>query len=346
MTKQDDRHSFQTLDALRGAAALVVVAHHNNSMFSWRPHHGYLAVDLFFVLSGFVLSYAYQDRLDRGWPTIKFLKARVIRLAPLYLLALLFGFVLAALSGKYAALHLSWAEQLEYFGIGCFLLPIYSLKHPELPMFPYSGVSWTLFLEFLINVVHGFWLRRLSNRVLAGLILLSALLLSASVIHYKNENAGSDWASLLTGGVPRIAFSYLCGMMLFRLWRLRAEGQIARRVSPVFLIFLTGVTLVVPTPHEAITALAMTLIWLPLLVYLSALNEPGELTKVSFGLLGTASYAIYLFHVPFFLAVSMVWSGAKLHPAWAGYVIAFALVLMSLLVDKVYDTPVRSWLKS
>jgi peptidoglycan/LPS O-acetylase OafA/YrhL len=136
MIKQGERHSFQTLDALRGVAALVVVVHHNHPMFTWRPHHGYLAVDLFFVLSGFVLSYAYQDRLDRGWPTIKFLRARLVRLAPLYLLALLFGFFLTILSGRYASLHLSWVEELEYRGMSCLLLPVYSLKHPNMPMFP------------------------------------------------------------------------------------------------------------------------------------------------------------------------------------------------------------------
>jgi hypothetical protein len=62
MTKQKDRHSFQTLDALRGAAALVVVLLHNHPMFSWHPHHGYLAVDLFFVLSGFVLGFGKVPR--------------------------------------------------------------------------------------------------------------------------------------------------------------------------------------------------------------------------------------------------------------------------------------------
>jgi peptidoglycan/LPS O-acetylase OafA/YrhL len=208
-------------------------------------------------------------------------------------------------------------------------------------------VSWTLFLEIGINVVHGFWLRRLGDKVLKGLLLLFALALCASVIHYKNENAGADWGTLLTGGVPRIAFSYFCGMALFRLWRRRSNDLVpALRMPPIVLICLTGVTLVIPTPHEAVVALAITLLWLPLLVYFSAFNEPGEWTKASFGLLGTASYAIYLFHQQLFLAVSMAWSGAEAHPEWAGYVISIALVLLSLLLDKVYDTPVRNWLKS
>src|SRR5579875_2169947 len=82
------RREFHTLNGLRGVAAALVVLVHNPADFPVHPHHAYLAVDLFFVISGFILSYVYGARLAGRWPTAEFLKARLIRLAPLYLLAL------------------------------------------------------------------------------------------------------------------------------------------------------------------------------------------------------------------------------------------------------------------
>ena len=74
---------FLTLDGLRGLAALIVVAVHASEHFgSAGPRFGYLAVDLFFVLSGFVLSYAYDRRFADGMTNRQFMRLRIERLAP------------------------------------------------------------------------------------------------------------------------------------------------------------------------------------------------------------------------------------------------------------------------
>lgn len=61
---------YEILDGLRGVAAMLVVAYHLLETYTANPmeqllNHGYLAVDFFFVLSGFVIGYAYDDRWDR-----------------------------------------------------------------------------------------------------------------------------------------------------------------------------------------------------------------------------------------------------------------------------------------
>lgn len=88
---------YEILDGLRGVAAMIVVAYHLFETYSAGPvhqilNHGYLAVDFFFVLSGFVIGYAYDDRWDRM--SIKgFFKRRLVRLHPMVIMGTLIGAV-------------------------------------------------------------------------------------------------------------------------------------------------------------------------------------------------------------------------------------------------------------
>ena len=86
---------YEILDGLRGVAALLIVAYHLFETYSTGPagqiiNHGYLAVDFFFVLSGFVIGYAYDDRWDR-MTVWSFFKRRVIRLHPMVVYGCAFG---------------------------------------------------------------------------------------------------------------------------------------------------------------------------------------------------------------------------------------------------------------
>ena len=85
----------QILDGLRGVASLVVVAFHlfeahAASHADQIINHGYLAVDFFFVLSGFVIGYAYDDRWGR-MTYRDFFKRRLIRLHPMVVMGMLIG---------------------------------------------------------------------------------------------------------------------------------------------------------------------------------------------------------------------------------------------------------------
>src|SRR6185437_6209521 len=88
------RHAYATLDGLRGVAALAVVLYHYASDLI--APHGYLAVDLFFAMSGFVIASAYEAKLKDGLDVRGFLGIRAKRLAPLWMLGAIVGFVLAA----------------------------------------------------------------------------------------------------------------------------------------------------------------------------------------------------------------------------------------------------------
>ncbi|MBQ9554903.1 MAG: acyltransferase [Muribaculaceae bacterium] len=73
---------YDILDGLRGVAALLVVVYHVFECFDWTPvPHGYLAVDFFFVLSGFVIGYAYDSRWNEGLTVGHFFKRRPVAIA-------------------------------------------------------------------------------------------------------------------------------------------------------------------------------------------------------------------------------------------------------------------------
>src|ERR1700748_2635195 len=91
---QTKRH-FEILDGLRGVAALAVVTFHFMEWvtFDYSKNfigHGFLAVDFFFCLSGFVIAYAYDDRIGK-MGLLEFFKSRAIRLRPLVILGSVLG---------------------------------------------------------------------------------------------------------------------------------------------------------------------------------------------------------------------------------------------------------------
>lgn len=336
------RTEFQTLNGLRGIAAILVVILHNPGAFTLRPTHAYLAVDCFFVISGFVLSYVYGSRIDNGWALTSFLKARAIRLAPLYILALAFSAFVMSLDRNSAIRSLGLSADLIYFGFGVFLLPSHLRIDPHQDPFPYNNVAWTLFLEVVANVLHCTILRRVRFAGLLWANGLSAVALIACYLHYHNLNAGWQFGQLLTLGLARVSFSYTAGMLAYRLYRKRV---LAFAVPSWLLALVTGVLLIVPLGHGAATALILVLFFFPFLVLLSAYNEPGKKLGRIFKILGAASYAVYLLHGPSFELAHIALPGWTLRAPNVGYVFVIVLVAISLLLEQWYDEPVRDWLK-
>lgn len=106
----DSRPHYVVLDGLRGVAALVVLGFHVFEAFATSPfdqkfNHGYLAVDFFFMLSGFVIGYAYDARWrgngnPGGMTTADFFKRRLVRLHPMICVGALLGIVSFFVQGR------------------------------------------------------------------------------------------------------------------------------------------------------------------------------------------------------------------------------------------------------
>ena len=176
---------YEILDGLRGVAAMIVVAFHLLETYSKGPayqvlNHGYLAVDFFFVLSGFVIGYAYDDRWNRM--SLKgFFKRRLVRLHPMVIMGSLIGalfFYFGAAAFPVIA-GVQWWKVLLICLLGCTMLP--ALPSWDIRGWgetnPLNGPSWSLLYEYIANILYALVIRRFSKFVL-GLFVAGAAVLT------------------------------------------------------------------------------------------------------------------------------------------------------------------------
>ena len=338
-----DRRTYHTLDGMRGLAAVFVVSRHIG--YALKPIEfpdSFIAVDLFFVLSGFVIAAAYDRRLASGALTpFRFFVLRFIRLWPLYLLATLFGLVI--LYSK--TLHHKTGLDLAMFGA---IVPFSLLMIPSVltrGFYPASAVAWTLFYEMLINILYAVTFRWLGTKQLIAVAGLGAIgIVAASVSHFTLDNGWSWDTSWI--GLARVGYSFPLGILLYR-----HHAQLPKLVAPAWLVLLALAVLLgaqVPDAFEAGYLDLTVLILLPALVAVAVNSEPRPGWMKTFQVLGVTSYAIYVLHPP--LLVCIDWAADKLgirygHATpWSGLVILALVFFGAWLADRLYDKPVRAWL--
>ncbi len=352
-TNIEKPHVFHTLDILRGVAALAVMAFHyggsgllGTNLFP----HGYLAVDFFFILSGFVLAFAYQARLDSGWPSRSFLTARIIRLYPLYLAGTAIGFLFSFLQDRFGRNHLGMTEMLLTLVAGLLLIPSFGLKQQshESTIYPYNKPAWSLFFELIANVFHAFLLRRRSGAFLGATLCLTGAALIYSGHRHGSLDFGVKRADIVYG-IFRVMFSYTVGLLLYRSWR---EGRFRLRISPLVIAALLLLTLAAPISGRFVAAydLVVTMTLFPILVLAGAWSQPGPVFRKNFEWLGIASYAVYVLHLPiatfFSEGLRRVSHREPIHFApWAGLACMLLSTVAALLLDRFYDAPVRAYLR-
>lgn len=341
---------------------MVVIFHlflpHAISHLDQVVNHGYLAVDFFFLLSGFVIGYAYDDR----WPkmTLKdFFLRRLIRLQPLVVL----GMALGAVSFYFQAgswwprIHSVpvWRLLIVMF-VGFTLIPVPRRLDIRggLEMYPLDGATWSLFYEYVANLLYALIVRRFSRAVLAILVVLAA----AVLVHYAVTSETGDlmggWS--LYAPHPRIAlirliYPFFAGLLLFRVTRLRSIKYGFTWCSLLLIIVLAFPR--VGGPHNWINGLyesTAVVVVFPLIVFLGAGGSlsrrfPARLCKF----FGDISYPLYIRHYPV-VYIYIAWvsnhPGVTIAQAWPRILATFAGVLVLAYGSlKLYDEPIRRWLK-
>src|SRR5450631_1991420 len=181
-TRSGKEH-FEVLDGLRGTGAfLIVLFHVFNYPFGIRHplhfmHLAYLAVDFFFVLSGFVVAYAYDDRWTR-MTMLQFFRIRLIRLHPLVLVGAtlgLLGYVLDPFNNMRN--HKALPMLVLAYVTSLLLLPSPPVAGRHNESQALNGPAWSLMQEYLGNIVYAVILRRLRTITLGIIFGLSGLLL-------------------------------------------------------------------------------------------------------------------------------------------------------------------------
>lgn len=326
-------HKFLTLDALRGLAALGVVAWHLGDLAGWlKPSQGYIAVDLFFVMSGFVIAHSYEEKLRNGLSAGAFMSLRLIRLYPYYLLATLFGVAFAIGSGAQSL-------RADALALSLSLLPTPGLGKAQL-LFPYLPVAWSLFLELVANAVYALSWRQWTLRNLVLMCALGALLLIGAALITGHTDLGWTWRNL-PGGVARILFGFPMGVLLYRLHRagrlrLRSHAGLCGLATLVLLYAHPSGGLALPWELFSILVLA------PAIAAFAICAEPRPFWSKPCLALGAASYGLYLLHFPLtkMLQARFPESAGALSPAWIALFAAAAFAL-AYAVHRLADEPVR-----
>jgi peptidoglycan/LPS O-acetylase OafA/YrhL len=290
---------FLGLDGLRGVCALTVVLFHANDLFHAGPifQHGYLAVDMFFLLSGFVIAFVHENRLRSGMGLTRFLRVRARRLLPVFWIGAAFNiavFIWMATAGYYPP---GFTGAVVWV-----IVPLTTLL--MLPAFGAPGnsfapammnVTWSLAVEWLVNIAYAAIGFRLRTRSLA--ILAIAGWAGMAVAGYYTDKGwcvGMTRTDCLSLGMLRGAPSFLAGVVLYRL---HARGWFARlpAIAPELLLTLWLCIAAVPTFTATPTFdwIAVTLLCPALMVMLLRADDKAP---AFCGVLGEISYPLYTIH--------------------------------------------------
>ncbi len=294
----DKAKRFATLEGMRGVAAACVVLMHGDKLFgAASPAGGYLAVDFFFLLSGFIMAHAYAGRLDAGLPGFVFLRARVVRLYPLYLAGSLSTVVyaLAAILARDEATLWDWTNPPVSLPFALFILPAPVVGI----LFPLNIPAWTLFMELLANAAFAIAGLR-TRRALLALMAVSGLWLIAATFAHGWLDLGWDYPTL-PAGVARVFFSFPLGVLLYRVHD-RVRLPAAFSIVPVLILPL--LLYAAPTGlGRVMFDLGFVSVASPLLLLAAAASEPaGQAMRGTYLFLGVISYPLYALHHPSLMA--------------------------------------------
>lgn len=373
---------YAILDGLRGVAALVVILFHGFETYipffgTQHINHGYLAVDFFFVLSGFVIGYAYDDRWNR-MSTWSFFKRRLIRLHPMVVAGTLFGACLFFFGESDYFSLIGGTEPWKFFlciVLGLLMIPagtgldIRGWGETN----SLNGPNWSLTFEYIGNILYAFVLRRLPTVVLGMLCVASAFLTMNLALgwdvfgffaqpKYDVIGGWSITPDQMYVGFSRLLYPFLCGLLISRLLpkfitKENPSGSpLGIRGGFWWASLLLVVLFAVPQiggkscVADGLYQVFAIVVMFPVIVLIGAGSKTTDKRSAKWcETLGNLSYPLYITHFPL-MYMQMAWvSSHKDSPVWHHVVLNLGILLVAIGIAwaflKLYDEPVRAWLK-
>ncbi|MBD1395261.1 acyltransferase family protein [Mucilaginibacter glaciei] len=343
------KQHFEILDGLRGVAALAVVCFHFMEV-AYTDYsqdfigHGFLAVDFFFCLSGFVIGYAYDDRMGKmgAW---EFFKSRLIRLHPLVVLGSVMG-LLAFVFDPFTSPGTgnSAGNIALVFLASVLMIPASVMTERAFNLFSFNAPAWSLFWEYVANIIYAFVLFRIRRKWVLWLTILSGV--GICIVAYQSGNLMGGWGgSSFWDGSIRISYSFLAGLLVYR-----SNWIIKNNLGFTGLAMLIALAFLMPfTKWNFITEPLVVLFYFPLLVALgagAALSPSLEkLCKFS----GDISYPLYMTHYAVIWMFAGYYAKYKPDATHLTYIIIISMILLvgiAWLVMVFYDMPLRRYLSS
>ena len=361
----EPKSHYEILDGLRGVASVLVVTFHvfetftGGNRFINKINHGYLAVDFFFLLSGFVVAYAYDDRWGKmsQWD---FYKRRLIRLQPMVVMGSVVGAALFYFQAGsvFPNIHQTTVlTTLFVMFVGCTLIPLplsMDIRGWQ-EMHPLNGPAWSLFFEYIANILYASLIRKFPQWLLALVVVIFAgMLINYSVFGPQGDVIGG-WslnAEQLNVGFTRLLYPFFAGVLLMRVGKL-IHIKNAFTICSLLILLVMLVPRLGGDKHLWMNGLYESfaiIVIFPLIVAIGAGgNMTGQYTKKICGFLGKISYPMYITHYPL-IYLYTAWVVEKKVPLGVyGLTVGLLLIITSILLAyaclKWYDEPVRKWLQ-
>lgn len=344
-----EKRMFYGLDAIRGVLAILVMLRHITVFVE--PvffQETYLAVDIFFLLSGIVVCQAYEDKLLSSKITAgRFLLLRLIRIWPLYFLGLVISFIAIVISPTHQS---SISHGALYFGLGLVFLPNPMLFNI---LYPLNPPAWSLFLELVANAVYGFFVRRLRTKVLLWVILTNAIILFfiAFLSDWHHFDIGFT-LEYLPISFARVGYSFFLGVAMYRVFASKPREVITgirANLLAGFILYLISAILLTSEPsglwRGCFDFVCVTLVF-PCLIYISLFCNVTSRFKTVARFLGLTSYAVYVIHVPvseIFQSINRRFALGLIEAStpWGGLLLCLVVIALAYALDRYFDRPVR-----
>ncbi|WP_343617616.1 acyltransferase [Flavobacterium sp.] len=346
-TTQPTKQHFEILDGLRGIAALAVVIFHFMEWIFTDPSqnfigHGFLAVDFFFCLSGFVIGYAYDDRIAK-MGLLKFFTARIIRLHPLVIAGSILG-ILAFLFDPFGG-HLelySTGKIILAFICSIFMIPLPVIADRGFNLFSFNAPAWSLFWEYIANIIYALVLYRVRRNYLLFLTILAAA--AICFVAYNSGNLLGGWSgSTFWDGFARISYSFLAGLLIYR-----SNWIIKNNLDFLGLSALLLLAFIIPfSEWNWFTEPLVVLFYFPLLISLGAgaVLKPSLKKVCAFS--GNISYPLYMTHYAVLWMFGNYYTNYKPDTNQLILIIVPSIIFLvgfAYLVMVLYDIPLRKYL--
>ena len=365
---------YEILDGLRGVAAVLVVLFHlletySNGQSTQIINHGYLAVDFFFVLSGFVIGYAYDDRWDK-MTTWGFFKRRLVRLQPMVIMGTVVGacFYLFGQGDGFPLIgNVPGWKILLAFVMGCLMIPCGAGMDIRGwgEMNSFNGPNWSLTWEYVGNILYALIFRRLPKIGLAILAAAAAfctldLCLDWNVFGLLTEGHAGHRYTVIGGwsltseqvyvGLTRLFYPFIIGLLISRVGKFIKVKNGFWWCSLILAVLFSipcvgGADNIINGVYNATCILVL----MPLVVMMGAGSHiKGEKSAKVCNFLGEISYPLYITHYPLmYMQMNWAWSHPDA-PAYAHVMVCIGCFLLSIGIAyaclKLYDIPARKWL--
>lgn len=324
----DSRSHFLVLDTIRGLGAIIILIAHIGQRSGYQPlPKGYLLVDFFFLLSGFVIAFSYEPRLAKGLSVARFAEVRAIRIMPTAFLGALIGLAAAPVIG----------QPLILSEIVLQLLLVPNLWASTI--YPLNGPLWSIFFELVTNLAHVLVLRRLSERQLLVLtVVLGATFLAVMM---KKPDVGADWGYIpmknFLVGFVRTGFSYCIGILICRRY-VANDKRLPQRwwILPVLIFCIVpAAPRWIPNPIVDVVALGVVF---PVALWVAVRADlPQRLFGIGFWL-SAISFPLYAIQMPL---LQIVQHRLPHQSGWAWVFYGIVMMGLATLAAHGWDKPIR-----